>query len=219
MTRNPSNRGKQLTPRSQSNPKRPSPEIRKILQTSRIHIVDWTLQVGFQHKHSHFYQVNHCIRLMSNNHNNHSHITLATAPLAIQLLTPMQHSMIPMVYHRYQTMWIQTQTIGNLNTSICKFSFHTTSFSSSINFNSTIPVFIRVWNPNTNTSTEPWGPSLQDFPPAYGDNMGMRPPETFCRSWRTDISTTRNDKLSWPGYAAVPRPTLCSGRRVQRSSQ
>ncbi|GAB5586586.1 hypothetical protein Unana1_01486 [Umbelopsis nana] len=183
MTRNPSNRGKQLTPRSQPNPKRSSPRDKENSSDST--------------------SSNQYTRLDTpSRFSTQAQPFLPSQPLhQAYVQQPQQPSYNPRnspfgyptpytnaLYDPYGAPLVANHTNSNPNftnywkphrppppatsSSIPPLSAASTSFQPS-------QPLSRVWTPNSNASAEPWAPSLQDFPSPYGDNpinLGMRPP-------------------------------------------
>jgi hypothetical protein len=177
MTRNPSNRGKQLTPRNQSNPKRPSPRDKENTTdiTHPYSRLDTPSRFSTQaqpflpSQPLHQAYVQQPQQPQSYNPRN-SPFGYPTSYSNAAFYDPYGAPLVPNNVNSSPNHWKPQRPPSANSASIPPLS---AAASTSIQSSQSLS---RVWNPNTNTSTEPWGPSLQDFPPAYGDNMGMRPP-------------------------------------------
>ncbi|KAH8550024.1 hypothetical protein BGW37DRAFT_521758 [Umbelopsis sp. PMI_123] len=180
ITRNLSNRGKQLTPRSQSNPKRPSPRDKEstadVSQSySRLDNRFTAQTPPFLPNQTSPYQSSSYVPQQPATYNSRNN-----SPFGY----PSPYTNTPL-YDPYGANLVQPQPTNPNFASYWK--PHRPPSANSISISPPMSVagsssqqqqppsqpLSRVWNPNTNTSTEPWG--LQEFTPAYGDNMRMRP--------------------------------------------
>lgn len=181
MTRNLSNRGKQFTPRTQTNIKRPPPREKENI-TEATHSYPrldhrFTAQAppflpsqpspyqtspyGSQQQQSPAY----------NNSRNNSSFGYPTPYSNTPLYDPYNANLVQPNNPNFANYWKPQQRPPSANSTSISPSMSAAGPSSQQHPSQPLS---RVWNPNTNTSAEPWG--LQDFTPStYADNMRMRP--------------------------------------------
>lgn len=177
MSRNLSNRGKQFAPRTQTNSKRPPPRDKENTTdvTNAYPRLDnrFTAQAQpflpsqqpspYQQQPSPY--VSQQPSPAYNNSRNNSPFGYPTTPYSnTPLYDPYNANLVQPNNPNFANYWKpqRPQSANSTPPSVSGPSSQSQPLS-------------RVWNPNTNTSTEPWG--LQDFTPSpYVDNMRMRPP-------------------------------------------